>query len=63
MKASNQGNVKTAMVYIIDLQVTSNDPKWPQKWKLKNNNFMYIKWKLVTQAIWYRIHFWPPGDL
>ena len=25
MKASNPGNVKTAMVYIIDLQVTSND--------------------------------------
>ena len=25
MKASNPGNVKTAMVYIIDLLVTSND--------------------------------------
>ena len=25
MKASNPGNVKTAVVYIIDLQVTSND--------------------------------------
>ena len=45
------GNVKTNMVYIIDLLVTSNDPLWPQNWKLKNYNFMYIKWKLVTQAI------------
>ena len=27
MKASNPGNVKTAVVYIIDLQVTCNDLK------------------------------------
>ena len=29
MKASNPGNVKTAMVYIIDPLVTSNDLYWP----------------------------------
>ena len=48
------GNVKTAMVYIIDLLVTSNDLEWPlmtSKLKIENYNFMYIKWKHVTQAI------------
>ena len=32
------------MEYIFDLLVTSN-------WKFPNYNFMYITWKLVTQAI------------
>ena len=40
-KASNPGNVKTDVVYIIDLQVTSNDPN-----DLKTEN-----WKTTTLCI------------
>ena len=54
MKASNPGNVKTAMVYIIDPLGTSNDLLMTPndlKWNLQNYSSMEIEWKLVTQAI------------